>query len=75
MYNSIIATDMFILRGAHDLEWMDATQLADLGIERKGNMFLRDGKVVHEISKFDAGTFLSRIVTILAPKHLRSARA
>lgn len=75
MYNSIIATDMFTLRGSHELDRMDDIQLADLGIERRGNAFLRDGKVVYEIPKFDARTFLSRIVTNLAPGFLRSARA
>ena len=75
MYHSIIATDMLTLRGSNEFERMDDIQLADLGIERKGKAFLRDGKVVHEITKFDARTFLSRIVTILAPKHLHSARA
>jgi hypothetical protein len=75
MYNSIIASNMFTLRGSHELERMDDTQLADLGIECQGNAFLHDGQVVYEIPRFEALTFLSRIVTVTLAEHLHSARA
>lgn len=75
MYNSIIATDMFTLRGEHAFERMDDAQLADLGIQRQGNVYLRSGKVVHEITKFDASEFVSRIAAILAPNRRRAATA
>ena len=76
MYDPIIATDMFHLRGSTALERMDDRQLADLGIERQGRSYLRDGKLVYEVSRFDAGEFLSRIVAaILAPSRRRPATA
>ena len=76
MYTSIIATDFFTLQGSHSFERMNDTQLADLGIERQGRSYLRDGKLVYEVSRFDAGEFLSRIVAaILAPSRRRPATA
>ena len=75
MYNSIVATDMFTLRGEDDFERMDDAQLADLGIERICNAFLLDGRVVHKIEKFDTRTFLSRIAKILVPELFHAARA
>ena len=75
MYTSIIASDMLTLRGSHALEQLDDLQLADLGMERQGNTYLRYGKVVHEASRFDLGRLLTRIAALRAPARLRAARA
>jgi hypothetical protein len=75
MYNSIIATDMFTLKGSNEIERMDDRQLADLGIERKGNTFLCYGKVVHEIPGFDVRTFVSLILKTTLARRLLSAKA
>jgi hypothetical protein len=75
MYKSIIATDFFTIQGSHAFERMNDTQLADLGIERQGRSYLRDGKLVYEVSRFDAREFVSRIVAILASSRRRRAAA
>lgn len=73
MYTSIIATDFFTIQGSHAFERMNDSQLADLGIERQGRSYLRDGKLVYEVSRF--GEFVSRIVAMLAPGGLHAATA
>ena len=73
MYTSIIATDFFTIQGSHAFERMNDTQLADLGIERQGRSYLRDGKLVYEVSRFDAGALVSRIAAMLAVRYLRTA--
>jgi hypothetical protein len=75
MYNSIINTGMFTLRGWNEFERMDDAQLADLGIERTGPLFLLDGAVVYEVPRFDAREVLGRIVKKLLSARLRLARA
>jgi hypothetical protein len=75
MYNSIINTGMFTLRGWNEFERMDDALLADLGIERTGPLFLLDRVVVHEIPKFDARDVLSRIIKTLISARPRPAGA
>ena len=75
MYDPIIATDMLTLRGSHDLERMDDKQLADLGIERQGNVFVLDGEVVYQVKRFEILPFVGRIVAALAAEPFHSARA
>jgi hypothetical protein len=72
MYHSIVAPDMLAFRGSHHFERMDDIQLADLGIDRWGSAIQREGRIVHEIPKFDAFTFLAGVVTRLVPEHFRS---
>lgn len=73
--NDLIAHDMFTLRGTNEIERMDAQQLADHGIERQGDIFVRDGKVVHEIPR--VRTFLRRLLANLTsePVRLKAVRA
>jgi hypothetical protein len=53
---------------------MDDTQLADLGIERSGSMFLHEGRVVYEVTKSGPRSILSILLKVLTPEHLVSAR-
>jgi hypothetical protein len=65
MFTSIINTEFLTLRGTSELEQLDEHMLADIGVERHGNVFVYEGTVVSNAPSSGRRNFFTLLANVL----------
>jgi uncharacterized protein YjiS (DUF1127 family) len=65
MLTSIINTEFLRLRGTSELEQLDEHMLADIGVERHGDVFVHEGRVVSKVRSWEPRDFITLLASAL----------
>jgi uncharacterized protein YjiS (DUF1127 family) len=75
MLTPIINEGFLRLRGTSELEQLDDHLLADIGVERHGDVFVHEGRVVSKARSWGSGNFLTLLASALGGNFARNAHA